>query len=100
MLCVGITDLIDVLAAGANSRAVPLLSFRIIAVHLDQHGIINALTKAIWHCRQVRLKRKPDTMGETARKILNDLRGASWILRAVSPIVSGKEEESRRCCSR
>ena|ERR1017187_2264918 len=79
MLCVGITDLIDVLAAGANSRAVPLLSFRIIAVHLDQHGIINALTKAIWHCRQVRLKRKPDTMGETASKILNELRGASWI---------------------
>src|ERR1035441_10349505 len=80
---VGIADLGLLLRPGADRGAVALLAFHdIVAVYLDQHGVVDVGPEAVRDGREVTAEAvggELDAMGEPGRKVLNELRSAAWI---------------------
>jgi hypothetical protein len=84
----GVADHRLLFAADALCWAVPLLTFGIIAVDLNQHGVVNLVLERIDNRIDINLhsiRGELHPVGETAREILNELRGALSIALAEKP---------------
>lgn len=88
MLRVRVSNLAGFLAACASCGAVALLALGAVAVHLDQHGIVDIFAEPIGDRSQVHLQAigcELHAIPETAREVLHKVRGASGITFANQP---------------
>lgn len=76
------------LAADADGGAVTLLGLRVGAIELLQHGVVDVSAKGILDGRQIHLvavRGELDSVRQSARHILQKLRGASGVARPNKP---------------